>query len=359
MVMVTVTVIVKKEKDKNKDLMRINIEKIAKIAGVSKTTVSRVINKKPDVKPSTREKILKIISEYGFHPNIFAKGISSKRIKHIGLIIPYTIEYILSNQFYVDVMHGISNEVERSGYYLLICLYNVYETNYVKIYMQKRVDGFIVMSPSFLHRKIIHELYEANVPFVSTAKLLGKEKITYVDVDNFKGARLAVEHLISLGHKKIAFIGKPALTSSSDRLAGYKETLAKYNLPIRNEFIKVSEAPSMVCGHDVMFELLNYKDIPTAVFLSNDMMAIGAIKAVKEIGKKIPDDISIVGFDDIALSRFTSPALTTVHQPAYEKGFEATKSLIRFLEEGVKPITKILNVNLVVRNSTGPVKKSK
>lgn len=332
--------------------MRITIEEIANIAGVSKTTVSRVINNKPDVSDETRGRIHKIIEERGFHPNIFARCISSQRINHIGLIIPYSVEYVFSNQFYVDVLRGISNEVERSGYYLLLCY--VTERNYVEIYQQKRVDGFVLLSPGSLHHSIIRELQSENIPFISTAKLLNEPDLIYVDVDNIKGAKTAVNHLISLGHKEIGYIGKPALTSSHDRLIGYKEALLENNISIKDEYIKITDSSSIQNGHDVVLELVGESNYPTAIFLANDIMAIGAIKAIQELGKNVPDDISIVGFDDILLSQFTSPALTTVRQPASQKGAEAVRLLIDYIENGTEPSIKLLNTELILRESTSP-----
>ena len=330
--------------------MRITIEEIANIAGVSKTTVSRVINNKPDVSNETRKRILDIMAERDFQPNIFARGISSQRINHIGLIIPYSVEYIFSNQFYVEVLRGISNEVERSGYYLLLCY--VHERNYVEIYHQKRVDGFVLLSPGSLHHSIIRDLQAENIPFISTAKLLNEPDLVYVDVDNIKGAKTAVNHLISLGHQKIAYIGKPALTSSYDRLIGYKEALIENNIPINDDYIKVTDSSSIQNGYDVVFQLLGTSIQPTAIFLANDIMALGAIKAIQEAGKNVPRDISIVGFDDILLSQFTFPALTTVRQPAFQKGVEAVRLLIDYLDYGADPKIKLLDTELIVRDST-------
>jgi DNA-binding LacI/PurR family transcriptional regulator len=334
--------------------MRKTIEEIAKIAGVSKTTISRVINNKPDVHPKTRESILKIMDEYEFQPNIFARSIRTQKINHIGLIIPYTVEYIFSNQFYVDVLRGISNEIERRGYYLVICY--VHETNYVEIYNQNRVEGFVLMSPGSIHHSIIHELQSLNIPFITTAKLINEPDMKYVDVDNVKSAKMAVEHLISFGHKDIAFIGKPALTSSYDRLIGYKETLKEKDIPIHETLIKVTKASSVQSGYDVMLELLELEAPPTAVFVANDIMAFGAIKAIQEKGKSVPEDISVIGFDDIPLAQHMTPSLTTIRQPAVEKGTIATEILIDFLVEKKPMKTMILETELIKRNSTGPAR---
>lgn len=329
---------------------RTTIEDIAEMAGVSKTTVSRVINHKPDVHPETRQKILDLIEETEFYPNLFATGKTSQKINHIGLIVPYTTSNILSNQFYVDVLQGVLNEVERRGYYLLFC--NVHQTNYVEIYLQKRVEGFILLSPAVLHRSIIHELQDMNIPFISTAKVLDEPDITYVDVDNYRGAEIALQHLISLGHHKIAFAGKPGLTSNHERLLGYKDTLRKHNISIEEKYIQSVEISSVESGYEMMMRLLELEEPPTAVFSACDIMAYGAMNAIAKKGLKVPDDISVIGFDDIPLSRNMNPPLTTIRQPAVEKGSIAAGKLIDYLVNGKPLETRILDVELVIRDST-------
>lgn len=338
----------------NKQTSRITIEDIAKMAGFSKTTISRVINNKPDVSPSTRKRVLDLIEEFNFHPNLFATGKTQQKINHIGLIVPYSMGSILSNQFYVGVFQGILDEVERRGHYLLFCY--VHKKNYVEVYEQKRVEGFVLLSPAALHRSIILELKSANIPFVCTAKVLNEPDITYVDVDNQKGGEIAAHHLIALGHRKIAIAYKPTLTSNYERLIGYKQTLKKHNLQINENYIQTIEVSSIQSGYNMMMNLLALEDPPTAVFSSCDIMAYGAMKAIQEMNLKVPHDISVIGFDDIPLSRDMSPPLTTIRQPAVEKGSIAAGLLIDYLVHGKEPETKMLDVDLVVRGSTGPVK---
>lgn len=331
---------------------KVTIDEIAKMAGVSKTTVSRVINDKPDVNPVTRERILDLITEYDFQPNVFAKAISLQKSYNIGLLIPHAVDYIFANQFYVEVLRGVSTCVDEAGYYLLICY--PHEKNYIDIYKQKKVDGFIVMSPGTFQHNIIEALYKLNAPFVSTAMMHGEEDMAYVDVNNVHGALLAMEHLLSLGHKRIAFVGKPALTSSQDRLDGYLTALDKQDIEVERELIRISETSSITSGYAEVKELLQMADKPTAVFMANDVMAMGAIKAVEDSGLSVPEDISIVGFDDIPLAQYSSPPLTTVRQPAYEKGVRAAEMLVEYLENEEKPESITLDIDLVIRESTAP-----
>lgn len=329
--------------------MRITIDEIARLAGVSKTTVSRVLNNKPDVKPETRELILNFISKYGYQPNAFAQAISLQKSQTVGLIIPYNADYIFSNPFYSEVIRGVSTETTRRGYHLLLCY--THEENYVDIYKQRRVEGFIIISPGSIHKEIIRKLSQIEAPFVTTSQISGEDGLNYVDIDNFYGASLAIEHLISLGHQKIGFIcGQEYLTSSQDRMSGYVSALTKNNLPFQDSLVKRGDG-SIESGYQKMFELID-QDV-TAVFVSCDIMAMGAVKAIKEKNLKIPYDISVVGFDDIPLAQIIEPPLTTIKQPAYEKG-ESAASMLIDLVEGKEAIgNKILPVDIIVRKSTG------
>jgi LacI family transcriptional regulator len=335
--------------------MNITISEIAKLAGVSKTTVSRVLNNKPDVDPATREKILALIDQYNFQPNAFAKAISQQSSnQHIGLLIPHKAEYIFSNAFYTEVMRGVSTEVDDQGYYLLLCY--AHDINYMDIYHQKRVEGFVLLSPGSYNKNIIETLNAEQVPFVSTAKISEQESISYVDIDNHQGGMLVMDHLIGLGHRRIAYIGKTSLNSSIERMNSHRSALEKHNLPYDPNLVLVPDTSTTESGHDAVQRLLNMENPPTAIFLANDVMAVGAIKAIQEFGLRVPEDVSVVGFDDIPLASFVNPALTTIHQPAYQKGVCAARMLIDRLEKRPTPSCKILDVELVVRSSTGPAK---
>ncbi|NPV87651.1 MAG: LacI family DNA-binding transcriptional regulator [Anaerolineae bacterium] len=331
----------------------ITIDEIARLAGVSKTTVSRVLNNKPDVSQQTRETIMALIEQYDFHPHALAKAISLQKSQSIGLIIPHEAQYIFSNPFYVEVMRGVSTEVDRLGYYLLICY--PHSQNYVDIYKQKRVDGFIILSPGSLHKNIFKSLYDAEAPFISTSMIPDEKEMVYVDVDNKRGARLAMEHLISLGHRRIAFIGKPRLASSIERLNGYRETLQEHGIAYDDNLVMISGDASISGGCSAAHEMLRRAN-PTAFFLVNDLLAMGAIKAIQESGLNVPRDVSVIGFDDIPLSECIYPPLTTIRQPAFEKGVRAARLLVQYLEKKKKPKSQLLDVDLVVRNSTAAVR---
>ncbi|MBS4023237.1 MAG: LacI family DNA-binding transcriptional regulator [Dethiobacter sp.] len=334
--------------------MSVTIGEVARLAGVSKATVSRVLNGKPDVKLETKERIEALIEELGFRPNVFAMAMSKQKSSTIGIIIPYEANYILSNPFYAEVLRGISTSLNAYGYYQLLCYHS--HTNYVDVFKQKRVDGFILLSPGGDQKVLAKALNEAEAPFSTTSRLPDEENVIYVDVDNYYGATMAVDHLVSLGHRRIGCImqGLETLASSKDRLRGYKDVLAKHSISYSDSLVKVYDGNNFIeNGYRAMGKFFQDKMLPTAIFAANDMMAIGAIQAIKEKGLEIPKDISIVGFDDVPLAKYINPPLTTVSQPAFEKGKEAARLVIEMIDRKVTPAPKLLDVELSIRQSTG------
>jgi LacI family transcriptional regulator len=328
------------------------IDEIAKIAGVSKTTVSRVLNNRPDVNPKTRSKVMKIIADFNYEPNAMAKAISTRRNHTIGLIIPYDSNYIFSNQYYVELMRGIFTEADKKGYYLLICY--PHNHDYVEMFKQKRVEGYIVISPGSDHQYLLHSLVAVNAPFVSTSNVIGWDtQINVVDVDNYSGGRQMTEYLTKLGHREIAYIGKKSITSSMDRLCGYKDVLEENGIPYRDSMVRIIEGGTIANAEEAAADLLKNNHNLTAIFAASDMLAIGAIKRLKAMGKQVPDDISVVGFDDIPFAVHCDPPITTMRQPSAEKGTEAIKMLIDILEGGKDDECeiKLLDLSLIERKS--------
>jgi len=335
--------------------MRITINDIARISNVSRTTVSRVLNNKSDVRSETRDKVEKIIKQYDFHPSVLAKGNITKKCNTIGVVIPYSSDYILSNLFYSEVLRGMANEAEKQKYYLMICN-NSNSKDYISTYKEKRVDGFIIVSPNANDGEYFKLLDEHRIPYIATSKTPLPNSKKYIDIDNACGASLAVEHLASLGHKRIAFINVPDfLMSHKDRLLGYKLGLEKHGIEFCSEYIKIGDT-TIKSGYDLAKQLLKLRDRPTAILAGNDMMAIGVIKLIRSLNYNIPGDFSVVGFDDIPLAEELDPPLTTIRQPAYKKGIEACKILIDFIEKGNPIKEKILPIKLIIRGSTSEVR---
>jgi DNA-binding LacI/PurR family transcriptional regulator len=331
--------------------MALTIKTIAKMANVSCTTVSRVLNNKADVNEETRARILELIEKYQFQPNVFARGIQSNKSNCIGLIIPRELDYIMTNSFYAEIIRGIVHELNGRGYYLLFCNTAKHD-DIMNIYRQRRVDGFIMIRLGACDKDIINVLKSIEAPFAATTTVQGEDAMLHVDIDNYRSACMAVEHLISLGHRRIGMIAASnSLINSRQRLAAFRDTMNKHQLPYDDRFVTEDDT-SMRGGYEAMKRMLRLDDGPTAMFVAGDIMALGALRAIKEAGKCVPEDISVIGFDGIPESEYTDPPLTTIRQPIFEKGQKAAAMLIDLLEgqTDIQPVR--MEAQLIVRAST-------
>ncbi len=329
---------------------------VAKRAGVSFMTVSRVINNKNNVKEATRKKVLKAIKELGYYPNVLGRGLNINKTETIGILIPLC-SHLFSTQYYTELLRGVEQYCAESGFGILFYPRREEsgDIDYQRLFQERRVDGLLIIAPPLKDLQLL-TLIKKKIPFVviDGRGSGGKNKrVVYIDADNIGGASKAVEYLIKRGHKKIAHIsGWLYVVNGKDRLYAYKNTLKKYKIPVKNEYIVKGDFTE-ISGYNAMKNLLKLKDRPTAVFAANDLMAIGAIKAIKEIGLSVPEEISIVGFDDIPLASYTIPPLTTVRQPAFQMGYEAAKNLIEMIKsQRTETKSKIMKTALIVRNST-------
>ena len=335
-----------------------NIDEIAKLAGVSKTTVSRVLNNRPDVSKETADRINALIKYTGYTPNAFAKAINKKQANTIGLVIPYEASYIFSNMYFVELLRGISTHIDERSYYLMLCYPK--GNNFVDFFKQKRIDGFIIISPDVNHARIINDLVEVKAPLILTANVpCYTGTAAYVDIDDALGARLAVEHLISLGHRRIAYVGESSVISALRRKEAYLECLRAHDILPDETLLCYAEGNMVEAGYNLMEGLMHLPNPPTAVFFSTDMLAIGANNAAHNMGLHIPTDVSLVGFDDIFMSPYLSPPLTTVFQSAYDKGRIAAQILIDYLEDGTPMHNQLLDISLRLRSSTAPPNASR
>lgn len=320
------------------------IDEVARLADVSKATVSRVLNNKPDVNADTRERILAIMKKFNYKPNAMATAVSKRKNKTIGLIAPHGTEYIYTNPFYSQVFNGISSEIAKRSYYLMFC----YSENgdYADVFQRNLVEGILLLSPGMDHQSLVDNLKEGGVPFVSTSLIPGLDKKHFIDVDNYHGACLAVEHLVSLGHSRIAIVNSfSSLMANKHRLAGYKDMLQKNGIPLDEALIREG-APSFESG---LQAALSFDPVPTAVFACGDMLALGVMEGMRRRGLRVPEDVSVVGFDDISFAQ--DFGVTTIHQPCMDKGKYAVRMLISLIED--KPFAAPqLDLDLIVRTST-------
>ncbi|MEH7248148.1 LacI family DNA-binding transcriptional regulator [Neobacillus niacini] len=330
-------------------MKRITISEVAKLANVSKTTVSRVINNKPDISPETRKKVLEVMDEYSFKPNAYATAVSNRKTKTIGLITPQGTGNIYTNPFYSRVLHGIATEITEQGYYLMFSY--IENDDYIDVFERHMVDGFVLLSPGVEDKKIVDKLKAINAPFISTTVLPGLDDHSYIDIDNYHAASIAVKHLLALGHKNIMIINSfSTLLSNKHRLKGYQDALKEKGIAPKEELIFEGE-PIFETGFGIV---MSQPELPTAIFACSDMIALGAIEAIKKRGKQVPTDISVVGFDDIHLAG--NFGLTTIRQPILEKGKIAAKMLINKIEGKEIEVSK-LEVQLIDRRTTKAVRE--
>lgn len=327
------------------------IDEIARLAGVSKTTVSRVLNQKPDVSKETADRINTLIRDTGYTPNAFAKAINNKKSDTVGLVIPYAASYIFSSQYFSELLRGISTQVDERSYCLMLCYPK--NSNCIDIYKQGRVDGFIVITPSLKHTGFIDELLEVNAPFILTSELPEySDRVAFMDIDEYAAAWTVVEHLIELGHTRIAFIGEDASVCSGRRADAYRKCLETHEIPFREEYVRLGTNELAEFGCNFTKELMSLPNPPTAIFCAADMIAIGANRGLHMLELQIPEQVSLVGFDDIFISRYLNPPLTTVHQSPYDRGYNVSKKLIDFLEDGISMKADPLDFHFEIRSST-------
>ena len=337
--------------------MKKTMKSIAALAGVSSATVSRVFN--PDleklVKPEVKAKIMKISQREGFYPNLQAQYLAGIPVNAVGIVLPNSSFFI--NSYYItENIRGITEEAERAGYYIMFFATHqkLSEFNYMKIFNSKAVGGFILMNTGDIEKETIHELSRANIPFVVINNYFKGMPLNYVDADNIKGAYQAVKYLISKGHTKIACIrGHTGSRNSDDRVKGYLQALKEHRIPVKKDFICIGDFME-TRGKEAAEKLLQLTQRPTAIFACNDEMALGASHAVIERGLKIPEDIAIIGFDDSRIASIITPSLSTVRQPVYDMGMEATKILVEKMKNPrMKPRKKIFHSTLIIRKSSG------
>jgi len=326
------------------------IKDVAKKANTSITTVSRVLNDSPhSVNPRTREKVLKAVRELNYRPNILARGLVKKESRTIGVIVPD-----ISNSYYSEITHGIEDIANKNGYTVIICNTNRLASkalSYIKVLEERRVDGIIFAGGTDGKKLLESELKKQKTRVI----LIGNHGIDFpsVQIDNTDGASKAISYLIEQGHKNIGFIkGPPKSITSRERLNGYKKAMKDNGLPVKEELI-VSGNFTSQSGYEATRLLLCQKTKPTAVFCVNDQMAIGSIKALRESGYLIPDNISVVGFDDIELASYIRPSLTTVSVPMYRLGQMAMSGLLNIIQEKGVERKVTLQTRLIIRESSG------
>ena len=333
--------------------MPVTLKDIAEQSGVSISTVTRVLNHKAReyrISEETSKLVIKTASRLRYRPNQLARGLRLKKTQTIGLLAPD-----ISNPFFAYITRRIQNIAAEHEYSLVICNTNenqAVEIEQTQLLLSKGLDGFIIM-PVGLSFKHLLSVKKEGVPIVLIDRCFEELPFNSVVVDNYRGAYLAVEHIIDCGHKRVAMIqGLPHTYTNNGRVAGYRDALRKHKIKIDKNYIVGSDF-GRENGYLSTKSLLLLEKPPTAIFLSSDLIALGALEAIFEMGLKIPDDISLVAFDDIDFAPFLISPLTVVSQPKDLIGELAVNLLIEQIsgKNIRKPVTKILQPELIIRGS--------
>jgi DNA-binding LacI/PurR family transcriptional regulator len=330
----------------------ITIKQVAAKAGVSIQTVSRVLNKRPDVSPETRERIEQIIQSLGYQPYAIARGLASNRTYTLGLISPDFTDY-----WFAQVATGAEAEAHAHGYFFMLGTTGVNpqdEPKFLRLLTERHVEGILFIRAEHLKDlEHLRKLQQSGIPVVTTGVYIPGSEFSFIEVDNLAGARQATQHLLDLGHRQIAtLMGPPGLNSVENRTQGYLQALQSAGIAPNPELVIRAQSWWHRAGYDGMKALLNKKVPFTALFAHNDRLARGAMMALNEAGLKVPQDISIVGFDDIPEAEFADPPLTTIRQPMRQVGKAAAQLLISLIEDrNAAPQQLLFDTELVSRSS--------
>ena len=333
------------------------IKDVAQLSGVSRSTVSRVINNDPNVKESTRAHVLEVIRKVKYRPNSVARGLASGRTKIIGLVLPTAQFSLFTDPYYPGLIQGITSACNIGGYSIMLWLTNPEQerSNFHHLALDGLLDG-LIMASYLIDDPILKELTKSKIQFVLIGRPSVRPNLFYIDSDNVNGAREAVKHLLQLGRTRIATITGPNnMIAGIDRLRGYESALLERGLRPDPELIVEGDFTERG-GYASMMRLIPHD--PDAVFVASDAMALGALRALSETGKRVPDDVAVVGFDDIPAATQVDPPLTTVRQNIYQLGQLAAETLIQILNGGkTPPHGLVLPTELVIRaSSVLPVK---
>lgn len=335
----------------------VTLNDVAIKAGVSKKTVSRVLNKEPNVSTETLHKVQEAISELNYVPNTSARRLSSGRAKTIGVILGWQI----FTPYTSKLLEGVFKESHRLGYSIsLFPMANESAENIIHAYRGKQVDGFILDTPSAMAKRLMGGLDNLEVPYVviNPNTKTSRPNASYVRIDDKLAAQLGTEYLIQLGHRHIGMVIMPnGMNHITNRLMGYKNALKATGIDFREELVTCGDTPqTFESGVTCSLKLIDQYPEVTAIFALTDDIAMGVMKALWQLGKKIPQDVSVLGFDDNHYAAMTSPPLTTIHQPIAELACEAVRLLAQKLDDPLQESKEVvLPTHLEIRDSCAPL----
>ncbi|MFQ5855368.1 MAG: LacI family DNA-binding transcriptional regulator [Anaerolineae bacterium] len=335
---------------------RITSADVARRAGVSRTTVSLVLNNAPgaSISEATRQRVLRAAAELNYHPDAAARSLVCRQTHTLGLVLCQTPDRVFADAFLPQVLHGVGRVAQEHDFKVLLqYVEDVTRPDaYVALVRGRHIDGIILSGPRSDDEQL-PQLYAEGFPVVLLGQL-PKTPTPFVDVDNVDGAYRATEHLIRLGHRRIGLITNAPLayTASEQRRAGYQQALEAHGIPYDPALVRYGDFREE-SGYAAMMSLLDGKP-PDAVLVASDLVAFGALEAIKMRGLRVPGDIALVGFDDVPVARYVDPPLTTIRLPAHQLGAEAARLVLRLIAGEEPEETQILlQTTLVVRDSCG------
>lgn len=331
----------------------VTIKDVANKAQVSPATVSRVMNDQPHVAEHIRERVLQAIRDLNYRPNRTAQRLRSAESHLVGVILSD-----IKNPFYTLVLGGVENILSEKGFSVLICNSHMdqgRENDFIKLMLAEGVAGLIV-APTKETSDNLAEAVKNGLPLVVIDRRMTRPKTDVVLADNQNGARLAIQHLLELGHRRIAIVNGPQhLTSGRERYTGFREAMEDAGVSVDDRLVRFGDY-QLESGYALTHDLLTQPPLPSALFIANNLMTIGALNAIHELGVTIPGDIAVIGFDDLPWAASLNPPLTTVGQPAFDIGVHAAELLLNRMEFPGRPArTIVLGTELLVRASCGSV----
>jgi DNA-binding LacI/PurR family transcriptional regulator len=340
--------------------MAITIKDVAKLANVAPSTVSRVIANNPRISERTKEKVREAMDELGYHPNFIARSLANQSTQVIGLVLPNSTDVFFQNPFFPTVLRGLSEGAHEKHYALQISTGKTEDEIFdgvVQMVQGGRVDGVILLY-SRIEDRVLTYLRERKFPFVVIGKpFKDVEQITHVDNDNYKATKEATKYLLDLGHEQIGFIGGDLnFVVTIERLLGYEKALREAGIKSNDDFIIHSQF-LREGGQEAISKLLNLKNPPTALVVADDLMALGVLNTLSEMNISVPEDISILSFNNVLFSELSKPPLTSVDINIFELGYQAAKSLIQLLENPKEPVKRTIVPHELVKRQSCSINK--
>ncbi|WP_261132489.1 LacI family DNA-binding transcriptional regulator [Bacillus sp. Marseille-Q3570] len=336
--------------------MAVTIKDVAKLANVAPSTVSRVVANNPRISEETKRKVREAMDYLGYHPNFTARSLANRSSRALGLVMPSSAEKAFQNPFFPEVLRGISTKAHEKEYTLLMSTGTTEEEIYravVGMVQGRRVDG-IVLLYSRVDDRIMNYLYEQEFPFTVIGKpYKNDDLINHVDNDNFRAAKEMTEHHIEKGHERIGFVGGSLnLVVTTDRLLGYEKALQNAKIPYREDYVIHADF-ALEDGQKAVSELMSLEVPPTALVVTDDLMALGVLRMLDDMGMNVPEDVSVSSFNNAMIAELSTPALTSVDINIYELGYQAVDALLQSLVKPDTPAKKVkIKHEIIIRQSS-------